>query len=55
MGRERFRQLQGDDMDGGVKSQDETDEDILTFDIPDDALERADFQPRLAKMQTGTR
>jgi hypothetical protein len=28
-------------MDGEVKSQAETDEDILTFDIPDDALERA--------------
>ena len=26
---------------GEVKSQAETDEDILTFDIPDDALERA--------------
>jgi hypothetical protein len=30
-----------DAMDGEVKSQAETDEDILTFDIPDDALERA--------------
>jgi hypothetical protein len=28
-------------MDGEVKSQAETDEDILTFDIPDDMLERA--------------
>jgi len=30
-----------DAMDGVVKSQIETDEDILTFDIPDGALERA--------------
>jgi len=28
-------------MDGEVKSQAETNEDILTFDIPDDTLERA--------------
>ena len=28
-------------MDGEVKSQAKTDEDILTFDIPDDILERA--------------
>jgi len=28
-------------MDGSVKSQAEPDEEILTFDVPDDALERA--------------
>jgi hypothetical protein len=28
-------------MDGEVKSQAEADEEILTFDVPDDALERA--------------
>ncbi len=28
-------------MGGEVKSQAETNEDILTFDIPDDTLERA--------------
>jgi hypothetical protein len=28
-------------MDGEVKSQAETDEGVLTFDVPDDALERA--------------
>jgi hypothetical protein len=33
-------------MDGEVKSQAETDEDILTFDIPDDILERAARQSK---------
>jgi hypothetical protein len=30
-----------DAMDNAVTTQAETDEEILTFDIPDDALERA--------------
>jgi hypothetical protein len=35
-------------MDGQIKSQAEADEDVLTFDIPDAALERAASAERQA-------
>jgi hypothetical protein len=38
-------------MDGQIKSQAEADEDVLTFDVPDAALERAEC--RAASLHLG--